>query len=77
MYSESECELTCSDKPCLDDAPCSVSRSTTQLDSIKFITHTFLGLFSGLTPHMIWISAGEFLFFGAFSSVKVTEDPRL
>ena len=45
--------------------------------STLFITRTFLGLFSGLTPHMIWISAGDFLFFGAFSSVKVTEDPRL
>lgn len=45
--------------------------------TLKFITRTFLGLFSGLTPHMIWISAGDFLFFGAFSSVKVTEDPRL
>lgn len=45
--------------------------------TLKFITHTFLGLFSGLTPHMIWIYVGDFLFFGAFSSVKVTEDPRL
>lgn len=45
--------------------------------TLKFITLTFLGLFSGLTPRMIWISVGGFLFFGAYSCVKVPEDPRL
>ena len=47
--------------------------------TLKFITLTFLGLFSGLTPRMIWISVGGFLFFGAYSSVKemlVPEDPH-